>query len=86
MIIKLSKSDWRLVGQKMGWLKGAKVAGKPTEVMGKGAAEGMKKELVGNQKKLDVNKNKRLDAEDFSMLRAKGKRKANHKSNHKAKG
>jgi len=28
-----------------------------------------KKELVGNQKKLDRNKNGKLDAEDFKMLR-----------------
>ena len=31
----------------------------------------VKEELVGGQKKLDVNKNKRLDAHDFKMLRAK---------------
>ena len=30
MRIKLSKSDWRLVGNKMGWLKRAQVAGNPT--------------------------------------------------------
>jgi hypothetical protein len=30
-------------------------------------------ELVGGQKKLDVNKNKRLDAQDFALLRAKKK-------------
>jgi len=30
-------------------------------------------ELVGGQKRLDVNKNKRLDAQDFAMLRAKKK-------------
>ena len=30
-------------------------------------------ELVGKQHKLDVNKNKRLDAQDFKMLRAKKK-------------
>ena len=29
-----------------------------------------KEELVGGQKKLDVNKNKRVDAEDFKMLRS----------------
>ena len=29
--------------------------------------------LVGGQKKLDVNKNKRLDAQDFALLRAKKK-------------
>jgi hypothetical protein len=27
--------------------------------------------LIGKQKKLDVNKNKRLDAEDFKALRTK---------------
>jgi hypothetical protein len=30
-------------------------------------------ELVGGQKRLDVNKNKRLDAQDFKMLRSKKK-------------
>jgi hypothetical protein len=29
--------------------------------------------LIGGQKKLDVNKNKRLDAQDFKMLRSKKK-------------
>ena len=29
--------------------------------------------LVGGQKKLDLNKNKRLDSQDFAMLRAKKK-------------
>jgi hypothetical protein len=29
--------------------------------------------LIGGQKKLDVNKNKRLDSQDFAMLRAKKK-------------
>ena len=33
----------------------------------------VKEELVGGQKKLDVNKNKKLDAQDFAMLRAKKK-------------
>ena len=33
----------------------------------------VKEELVGGQKKLDVNKNKKLDAQDFKMLRAKKK-------------
>ena len=30
MRIKLSKQNWRLVGNKMGWLKRAQVAGNPT--------------------------------------------------------
>jgi hypothetical protein len=29
--------------------------------------------LIGGQKRLDVNKNKRLDSQDFKMLRAKKK-------------
>jgi hypothetical protein len=33
----------------------------------------VKEELVGGQKRLDVNKNKRLDAQDFKMLRSKKK-------------
>lgn len=36
-------------------------------------AMGVQEELVGGQKKLDVNKNKRLDAQDFALLRAKKK-------------
>ena len=34
----------------------------------------VKEELVGGQKKLDVNKNKRLDSQDFALLRAKKKK------------
>ena len=36
-------------------------------------AMGVQEALVGGQKKLDVNKNKKLDAQDFAMLRAKKK-------------
>jgi len=36
-------------------------------------AASMSEELVGGQKKLDVNKNKRLDSQDFALLRAKKK-------------
>ena len=32
-----------------------------------------KEELVGGQKKIDVNKNGKLDAEDFKKLRGEGK-------------
>lgn len=39
----------------------------------KGRVGAVSEELVGGQKKLDVNKNKRLDAQDFKMLRAKKK-------------
>ena len=34
-------------------------------------AMGVQEELVGGQKKLDVNKNKKLDSQDFKLLRAK---------------
>ena len=40
------------------------------KMYGKGGKE-VKEELVGGQKKLDVNKNKKLDAQDFKVLRAK---------------
>lgn len=39
----------------------------------KGRVGAVSEELVGGQKKLDVNKNKRLDAQDFAMLRSKKK-------------
>jgi hypothetical protein len=32
------------------------------------------KKLKGNQKKLDMNKNGRLDKQDFAMMRAKRKK------------
>lgn len=32
-----------------------------------------KKKLIGKQKKLDMNKNGRLDKQDFRMLRSKKK-------------
>lgn len=37
---------------------------------------GMDEELIGGQKKLDLNKNGRLDSEDFRMLRSKKKKKS----------
>jgi hypothetical protein len=40
-------------------------------VKGIKTAMGVKEELVGGQKKLDANKNKRLDSQDFKMLRSK---------------
>ena len=39
----------------------------------KGRVGAVSEELIGGQKKLDVNKNKRLDSQDFAMLRAKKK-------------
>ena len=40
------------------------------KMYGKGGKE-VKEELVGGQNKLDANKNKRLDSQDFQMLRSK---------------
>ena len=40
-------------------------------VKGIKTAMGMKEELVGGQKKLDANKNKKLDSQDFKLLRSK---------------
>lgn len=39
----------------------------------KGRVGAVSEELIGGQRKLDVNKNKRLDSQDFAMLRAKKK-------------
>ena len=53
-----------------------KIAGAKKEVdemLGDVAAEAMKNALVGGQKKLDVNKNGKIDAGDFAALR-KGKK------------
>lgn len=49
-----------------------RVDGKLSEILGVDNYEYKKGgKLVGNQKKLDVNKNGKLDAEDFKMLRGK---------------
>ena len=40
------------------------------KMYGKGGKE-VKEELVGGQKKLDANKNKKLDSQDFKLLRSK---------------
>jgi hypothetical protein len=53
-----------------------KIAGAKKEVdemLGDVAAEAMKNALSGGQKKLDKNKNGKLDANDFAMLRKGGK-------------
>jgi hypothetical protein len=53
-----------------------KIAGAKKEVdemLGDVAAEAMKNALSGGQKKLDKNKNGKLDASDFEMLRKGGK-------------
>jgi len=49
--------------------------GKIPDLAKKKAMKGkvVKESLVGNQRKLDVNKNKKLDAQDFKLLRAKKK-------------
>ena len=41
--------------------------------------KGKGKGLVGGQKKLDKNKNGRLDRQDFQMMRQKGKGKGKKK-------
>jgi hypothetical protein len=46
---------------------------KPVPVQQAKQAMGVKEELIGGQKRLDVNKNKKLDAQDFKLLRAKKK-------------
>jgi hypothetical protein len=54
-----------------------KIAGAKKEVdemLGDVAAEAMKNALSGGQKKLDKNKNGKLDANDFEMLRKGGKK------------
>jgi len=54
-----------------------KIAGAKKEVdemLGDVAAEAMKSALSGGQKKLDKNKNGKLDANDFAMLRKGGKK------------
>lgn len=54
-----------------------KIAGAKKEVdemLGDVAAEAMKNALTGGQKKLDKNKNGKLDANDFAMLRKGGKK------------
>ena len=50
---------------------GKVVKSKSKPVKGIKQATGVQEELVGGQKKLDVNKNKKLDAQDFKLLRAK---------------
>jgi hypothetical protein len=39
-----------------------------------GDGEVNEKNLVGNQSKIDMNKNGKLDAQDFKILRSKGKK------------
>lgn len=39
----------------------------------------MKKKLTAKQRKLDVNKNNKIDARDFVLLRAKKKKKKKKK-------
>jgi hypothetical protein len=58
-----------------GHTRGKQLTGKQqaNAVKGIKRATGVSEELVGGQKKLDVNKNKKLDSQDFAMLRAKKK-------------
>jgi hypothetical protein len=56
-----------------------KLYGKDGKVVKRGKRKPVKEEvvdeaLIGGQKRLDVNKNKRLDSQDFKLLRAKKKK------------
>ena len=76
----VAKRGSQLSSMLSGHTRGKQLTGKQqaNAVKGIKQAMGVKEEvvdeaLIGGQKKLDVNKNKRLDAQDFKMLRAKKK-------------
>ena len=60
----------RLIKQDTKEYESEKLYGRGGKIV-KGKRKPVKEELVGGQKKLDVNKNKRLDSQDFKMLRSK---------------
>lgn len=72
-----SREAWaRLAKQERAEAKRAREAKKAKEKAAAKAAKAkktVKEGLVGKQHKLDVNKNKRLDSQDFKLLRAKKK-------------
>jgi len=79
---KIVKEEWKSLKKTKADLNAIRASGKKVSVQhGEGdtlyrvskAKKSVKEELVGGQKKLDVNKNKRLDAQDFALLRAKKK-------------
>jgi len=71
----VAKRGSQLSSMLSGHTRGKQLTGKQqaNAVKGIKQATGMSEELVGGQKRLDVNKNKRLDAQDFKMLRSKKK-------------
>jgi hypothetical protein len=69
-----SREAWaRIAKQERAEAKRAREAKKAKEKASAKAKKTVKEGLVGNQQKLDVNKNKRLDSQDFKLLRAKKK-------------
>ena len=62
----------RLIKQDTKEYESEKLYGRGGKIV-KGKRKPVKEELVGGQKKLDVNKNKRLDSHDFALLRNKKK-------------
>jgi hypothetical protein len=71
----VAKRGSQLSSMLSGHTRGKQLTGKQqaNAVKGIKQAMGVKEELIGGQKRLDVNKNKKLDAQDFKMLRAKKK-------------
>jgi hypothetical protein len=71
----VAKRGSQLSSMLSGHTRGKQLTGKQqaNAVKGIKQAMGVKEELIGGQKRLDVNKNKKLDAQDFAMLRAKKK-------------
>ena len=75
MKIKLSKSDWELIGQKTGWIKEAKW-GKEVDITNPGKWTGFtKEELVSKRDAAKARQEKRkeegkaVDKADTSLLR-----------------
>ena len=71
----VAKRGSQLSSMLSGHKRGKQLTGKQqaNAVKGIKRAMGVQEALVGGQKRLDVNKNKKLDAQDFAMLRAKKK-------------
>jgi hypothetical protein len=71
----VAKRGSQLSSMLSGHTRGKQLTGKQqaNAVKGIKQATGMSEELVGGQKKIDANKNGKLDAQDFKMLRAKKK-------------
>jgi hypothetical protein len=71
----VAKRGSQLSSMLSGHKRGKQLTGKQqaNAVKGIKQAMGVQEALVGGQKRLDVNKNKKLDAQDFALLRAKKK-------------